>query len=176
MELVGFETADGLRIDGLFVPPRDELSIVHVHGKCGNFYQNDFIKPMLSMFEHAGIGFLSFNNRGHDCIAEGYRRGEFEYVGGSVERFDDCLLDIDAAVEFVREFGCGVIVQGHSSGAEKALHYALERPENVNGIVLLSPSDSYEMQRQFRPQETPEAQTRRLQATGSADFALQLLP
>lgn len=175
MELVAFETEDRLRTDGLFVPPRDDLAVIHVHGKCGNFYQNGFIQPMLSVFEQAGIGFLAFNNRGHDCIAEGYRDGRVEYIGGSVEKFADCLADIDAAVAFVREYADRVIVQGHSNGAEKALQYALARPDLVDGIVLISPSDSYEMQRLYRPQETPENQARRLRVGENPDGDLQLL-
>jgi pimeloyl-ACP methyl ester carboxylesterase len=176
MELVAFETGDRLRTDGLFVPPRGKFTVVHVHGKCGNFYQNDFIKSMLSIFEQAGIGFLTFNNRGHDCIAEGYRNGRVEYVGGSVERFMDCLNDISAAVAFARDYADHVIVQGHSNGAEKALQYALVQPDTIDGIVLLSPSDSYEMQRLYRPQETPEDQARRLSAAGGAGENMHLLP
>lgn len=163
-------------MDGLFVPPRGELTIIHVHGKCGNFYQNDFIKAMLSMFEQVGIGFLAFNNRGHDCIAEGYRAGKVEYVGGSVERFADCLVDIDAAVAFVRRYTGRIIIQGHSNGAEKALHYSLARPDAVDGIALLSPSDSYEMQRLYRPHETPGEQAQRLKADTRASGDMQLLP
>jgi pimeloyl-ACP methyl ester carboxylesterase len=175
MQLVAFETSDDLRTDGLFVPPRDDLIVVHVHGKCGNFYQNDFIKPMLRLSEESGVGFLAFNHRGHDCIAEAYRRGGVGYVGGSLERFADCILDIDAAVAFVRGYAGRVVIQGHSNGAEKALYYALNKPDAIDGVILLSPSDSYEMQRRYRPDETPEEQLVRLQAAPAAG-TLALLP
>ncbi len=176
MELVAFDTPDGLRTDGLFVSPQpDRPIVVHVHGKCGNFYQNDFIKPMLQLFAHAGIGFLTFNHRGHDCIAEAYRDGAVEYVGGSTERFEDCLLDIDGALAFARTYSDGIVLQGHSNGSEKALFYALNRPHALRGLVLISPSDSYEMQRRYRPHEIPSTQAARLAAMAPAAHPWQLL-
>jgi pimeloyl-ACP methyl ester carboxylesterase len=162
LELVAFETADDLRLDGLYIAPRGDLTIVHVHGKCGNFYQNDFLKPMFARFAAGGLGFLTFNHRGHDCVAEAYRRGAVEYIGGSMERFSDCVVDIDAAIAFARDQASRVVIQGHSNGAEKVVYYALAKPDAVEGVVLISASDSYEMQRRYRPQEMPDAQGARL--------------
>lgn len=176
MELVAFDTPDALRCDGLYVPPkRGRPVVVHVHGKCGNFYQNDFIKAMLRLYADAGIGFLTFNHRGHDCLAEAYRHGVVEYVGGSIERFEDCLLDLDGALAFVSAHAENVLLQGHSNGSEKALFYALHRPDALDGLVLISPSDSYEMQRRYRPHETPQAQARRLVASATTTAPWELL-
>jgi pimeloyl-ACP methyl ester carboxylesterase len=176
MELVAFEGRDGIRYDGLFVPPRNDLTVIHVHGKCGNFYQNDFIKTMLNRFHLAGIGFLAFNHRGHDCLAEGYRYGHVEYLGGALEIFEECLIDIDAAVEFARRYAAEVVLQGHSNGSEKALYYASQRHGMVKGLVLLSPSDSYAMQRRYRLGESPKEQLGRLaRMAASSEDKIELL-
>ena len=166
MELIDFTGDDGVRYDGLWVAPRCELVVVHVHGKCGNFYQNDFIKTMLARYANQGIGFLAFNHRGHDCLAEAYRGGRVEYLGGSIESFADCLIDIDAAVSFATAFADKVVLQGHSNGCEKALYFASRRPRVLEGLLLLSPSDSYEMQRRYRSGESPEDQLVRLRSRG----------
>ncbi len=175
IELVAFLTADGLRLDGVFVEPRSDTVIVHVHGKCGNFYQNDFIKSMIQSYGDAGVGFLAFNHRGHDCIAEGYRGDRVEYIGGSVETFEDCILDIDAAVAFAGRYATRVVIQGHSNGSEKALFYGQRRASVPTGLVLISPSDSYAMQCQYRPEESPSSQANRL-ALIPEGTELQLLP
>lgn len=175
MQLVALETADNLRTDGLYVAPRGDVTIIHIHGKCGNFYQNDFLKHMFAMFEDEGLGFLTFNHRGHDCIAEAYRNGTVEYIGGSTERFADCVLDIDAAIDFARRDAKRVVIQGHSNGSEKALHYSLAKPDEIDGVVLISASDSYEMQRRYRPQEMPENQAKRLAKTSAARQGITLL-
>jgi len=131
---------------------------------------------MLQGYAQSGIGFLTFNHRGHDCVAEGYRDGRLEYVGGSVEMFEDCALDIAAAASYVRQYVDKVIVQGHSNGAEKVLFFAQECPDIPSGIVLISPSDSHEMQRRYRRGEDPEAQARRLASFPNRRSGIDLLP
>lgn len=171
MELVHFETDDGIRLDGLWERPANgRPTVVHVHGKCGNFYQNDFIRYMFEGFSQRGIGFLSFNHRAHDCVAEGYRNGEVEYLGGSLESFQDCLLDIDAAITFGQQNGSSTIaLQGHSNGAEKALYYWGRGQLDLDALILLSISDSYDMQWRWLATESPEAQLQRLMAAPAAD-------
>jgi len=166
LQLVAFEGKNGLRYDALLVPPtKHDLMIVHVHGKCGNFYQNDFIKTMLDRYQSEGIGFLAFNHSGHDCVAEAYRHGDLEYVGGALEHFVDLLEDIDSALQFAANFASRCVLQGHSNGCEKVLYFVSHRPGTVRGVLLLSPSDSYEMQRLYLHGETPEDQLSRLSDT-----------
>jgi len=149
-QLVHFLASDGLRLDGLLaVPLRPLAVVVHIHGKCGNFYQNDFIRAMLEIFPAHRLGFLAFNNRGHDCLAEGYLPSGLSYVGGASEIFEESPFDIDGAMRFAAVVAPRVILQGHSNGCEKIL-YSLGRLESAPiGVVLLSPSDSGALQSQY---------------------------
>ena len=162
--LVRFDAADGLRIDGLLSRAgQSRTTIVHVHGKCGNFYQNEFISHMLRLYPARDVNFLSFNHRGHDCLAEGYWNGRVGYVGGSIEEFTESNLDIRAAVEYASRFSDRVILQGHSNGCEKVLFYCASS-EVTHEVVLLSPSDSYQLHAWYIAPETGEAQGERIKA------------
>jgi pimeloyl-ACP methyl ester carboxylesterase len=127
---------DGTPLEGmLYVPPEThtaDTAVIHAHGTWGNFYGNPFIDTFGDLYPQLGYAFLTGNNRGHD--------------GGSItERFDDCVQDLDAWLQFAKDRGCHrVVLQGHSLGALKAIHY-LRKPgpgkEGVRGLILLSPFD-----------------------------------
>lgn len=173
VHLVKFEADDGLTLNGLVAESGSDATVVHVHGKCGNFYENAFIQDMIARYTEAGLNFLAFNNRGHGCVVEAYRHGRVVYVGGSIEEFTECVLDIGAAVRFAATFSQTVVLQGHSHGCEKVLHY-VQTTGALNALILLSPADSHRLQQQFleragtRP-ESVERQVARLRAS----FALR---
>jgi len=135
-ELVTFKNEREFHHDGiLYQDDKHAVTIVHVHGSFGNFYQNEFLRIMADAYVDAGINFLSFNLAGHDAMAEGYRHEwDFEYVGGAITQFDECLLDIQAAVDFVQPFSERVILQGHSIGCDRVLHFCF----NVRANLILS--------------------------------------
>jgi len=163
LQLARFDAEDGLRIDGLLARTDSEITIIHVHGKCGDFYQNEFISYMDDIYPSSGINFLSFNHRGHDCLAEGYLNGKVTYLGGSVERFEDTVIDINAAIKYVSQFSRRIILQGHSNGCEKILYYATKVNSDIE-LIMLSPSDSYRMQTYYIAPETVDHQLVRLKA------------
>jgi pimeloyl-ACP methyl ester carboxylesterase len=133
---------------------------VHVHGWDGNFYENRFIDHAADVCARQGIGFLSGNNRGHDYIADILRdrsqkakakrqkakvtdRFDYVQVGGMYEKLADSVADIRAWIDFAAGRGAKrVILQGHSHGAIKVVHYlATTHDPRVCGLILLSPSD-----------------------------------
>ena len=67
---------------GYLATAKDSIpaTVIHIHGSCGNFYENAFIATMARLYTARGVNFLSFNNRGHDCIAEAYQNGRLVYV------------------------------------------------------------------------------------------------
>jgi pimeloyl-ACP methyl ester carboxylesterase len=150
-----FVTDDGLELQGLWVAPGRPggRAVVHVHGWDGNCYENRFIDHAARVASAAGYGFLAFNNRGHDYIADLLRpaKGDYVQLGGMYERLSDCVPDIAAAIDFVVRRGCReVVLQGHSHGAIKAAHYCATRADRrVHGLVLLSPSDDLGWGRQM---------------------------
>ena len=162
-ELVTFKNLAGFHHDGiLYERPQHRTTVIHVHGSLGNFYQNEFLRVMAAVYTAHGINLLSFNLRGHDALAEGYRNEwDFEYAGGSIATFTECVIDLQAAVDFVAPFSDRIILQGHSMGCDRVLHYLLSTGADYDAI-LLSPCDSYQLQANWIAPETVEHQIARL--------------
>lgn len=175
--LVTFESPTGFQLDGiLFGDDNFSTYVVHVHGSLGNFYQNRFLRVMAKRYAEAGMGLLSFNLSSHDGLAEGYRNDDdFEYSGGSVVNFDRCLDDIEGAVAFAEGLGDRIVLQGHSMGCDRVLHYLINRGKTYD-CVLLGPCDSYQLQRKWIAPETVEEQVERLKRAARLEKQLDWLP
>lgn len=135
--LVRVSTKDNVQLQGLHFRSSDRASkeiIIHFHGTWGNFYGNSFIDYFAESYLNNGYSFLTVNTRGHD-------------EGSITERFDDSIKDIEEWLRFAAGQGYRkVILQGHSLGALKAIHFAsnanlADYPIEVAGIILLSPFD-----------------------------------
>ena len=169
--LVKISAADGQELDGMLYEADDSIAtVLHVHGSLGNFYHQPFIPVLARVLTREGINLLSCNMRTHDGIAEGYdREGEMKYIGGSVARFETCVADIQGAVMWSGELGRKVYLQGHSLGCDRVLHY-LENTGAELSPILLSPCDSYQLQRdwlgaeKFSRQQTALGERKKIQA------------
>lgn len=146
--LHSIHTEDGLLLHGVLYRPEKETQrvLVHVHGMAGNFYENLFLGFLAKTLTDNGIAFCAFNNRGNGHITDFVRvkNGKKDFVthGSSGERFEDCLLDIQAYVNFVKGEGLTKVhVSGHSLGAPKVIYYAFKTGEDLQSIILLSPPD-----------------------------------
>ena len=176
-ELCRVRTSDGLELQGLFVPPASgpaETTVVHIHGLSGNFYENRFVDHLAEAASGAGANFIAANNRGHEYIADFISESSdgavtSKQIGGAFEVFEDCLKDIEAWVDFARGRGARrIVLEGHSHGALKATHYLTRLGDPaaepgaapaagssagssvhpaIAGLVLLSPSDDFGLQR-----------------------------
>ena len=150
-KLVKIATADGYELDGILYEAEESIAtVLHVHGSLGNFYQQPFIPVFAQMLTREGINLLSCNMRTHDGIAEGYdTEGMMKYVGGSLTRFETCVEDIQGAVSWSRKkLGPKVYLQGHSLGCDRVLHFLESTTEELSPI-LLSPCDSYQLQKEW---------------------------
>ena len=160
---IEFAAADGILLQGLLfeADQRSNASaaVAHLHGLAGSFYENAFIRVMAEQYTASGVAFLSFNNRGHDYIADlrvvgqkpGSRQG-----GGAHEVFSECTLDVVAAVGALEHAGYRhVYLQGHSTGANKAVYAVADRGArlNVSGIILMSPCDDIALMLKARGSE-----------------------
>jgi pimeloyl-ACP methyl ester carboxylesterase len=126
-----------------------ELALVFVHGVAMNFYL-----PPLFVFgqELATRGFHSFviNTRGHDWIS---RAGNLAKFGGAAyEMLEDCLSDLDGALEYLKQQGYHrYILIGHSLGAIKSIIYqGTRRRSDVAGIVSCSAPRQFYSERAAR--------------------------
>ena len=142
-------TKDKIELHGLLFEPNRKTSnaLIHVHGWTGNFYENKFIDFIAKKVVSKGFAFLTLNNRGAGIISDFIKRkrSKVDYIkiGGSLEKFKDCIFDIKAAVDFLNKKGYKkIILQGHSLGCQKITFYKYKtKDRRINGLVLLAPVD-----------------------------------
>ena len=149
--LVQTETADKLVLNGILsIPNKNSKNIVlHIHGTSGSFYWNSFYSYLSKMSVDLGLTFLATNNRGSGVYE--VEKGTV-YHGASLEKFEDCLLDIDAWIEFCLSKGyTNIILEGHSFGTEKSVYYLVKGKykDKIKAVILLGFSDTVGTQRSY---------------------------
>lgn len=152
VHLADIITPKRFRLNGIwFGPKKAKRVVILVHGLGGNML-NSFASNMARVLIDADTAVLSFNNRGHGLISKVYRdspktqKGYISVTAGSVhEVFEDCLDDIDGAVQYARKHGAKeVFLAGHSTGCQKSIYWAYKRRSvGVKGIILLAPISDY---------------------------------
>jgi len=129
-----------------FGPKRPKRTILWVHGLSSSMFSK------LDIVEHLvdkETAVLVFNNRGHDNVARiSNASGKRLIAGAAYERFEDCVDDIQGAVNFAKRQGSkDLYIVGHSTGCQKAAFWAIKNGEKkgsiVRGIVLLAPGSDY---------------------------------
>jgi alpha-beta hydrolase superfamily lysophospholipase len=140
VSLVRVRTRDGVWLDGIIAEPtrRRRAALVWVHGLGSVFSSGQaLIRELSTRANAAGIGYIKLNTRGHDTVAG---RGQ-QLAGAAFERFGESVLDIRAMIALAVKSGYDkVILAGHSTGANKVLHYAARtRDRRVIGLILLGP-------------------------------------
>jgi len=140
VSLVRARTRDGVFLDGVSVAPRrrGRVALLWVHGLGSVFSSGQpLIAELSARLTRAGIAYFKLNTRGHDVVAGRGRR----LAGAAYERFGDSVEDIRAMIALARDCGYRhVVLAGHSTGANKVLHYvARSRDRRVTGLLLLGP-------------------------------------
>lgn len=155
-QVVYFNAIDDYVYTGLLFRaiPQSRKTIIHIHGMCGNMLSFSSILQLADNYMLNGYNLLTFNLKTHDCIAEG-NWGEnknsndyFFYVGGSLEPFERCIIDIESAVEYCNQFSDEIILQGHSMGCERIITYQLVTKKHFN-TILISPCDARQLQEDY---------------------------
>lgn len=102
--IVKVKTSDGLVLHGLLTEPTEHTKtiVIHIHGSSGNFYGNNYFELLTNSVFDLGIAYLSTNNRGNHIYE--LEKGNV-YYGVSLEKFEDCVLDINAWIEFALNKG-----------------------------------------------------------------------
>ncbi len=129
-EEVAFSAADGLTLQGWFVPAEQADAPAIVYAPATSHDQRSGLS-LLPVFHEAGYHVLLFSYRGH-AHSEG-RIGQFTY--GDAES-----SDVDAAVKFLHEAKgvSRIAVIGHSVGAVSAILSAARNPL-VGAVVAVAP-------------------------------------
>jgi len=151
--IVQVKTKDGLWLYGLYLrADKNDTVFINVHGTASNFYEEYFIEIFANIFLKEGVSILSTNNRGAG-VYDAYQKS-----GAAVEKFEDCLTDIDAWIGFaIGEGYKKIILSGHSLGTEKAVYYMSNGKyvDKVTSVVLMAPSDSYGSHRMLNGERNP---------------------
>ena len=147
---VEMRSIDNIAMHGILFEPDNgsDIIVIHHHGMEGNFYENTFISFMAQIYTEKGISFLTYNNRGHDYICDlkmDTTDGVKSIKGGTAyENIGDNANDVEGAVNYCKGKGYRkIVLQGHSSGANKVVYAMATRNIDVFATVLLSPCDDY---------------------------------
>ena len=141
-------TEDKLILSGNLYSPDlpSKKVILHIHGMGGSFYENRFLDFMANEFTAKGYSFLCVNNRGAGYFSDFPMAGEkesYKHIGNAYEKFEECVYDIRAGIDFLEEEGyTEIILQGHSLGSVKVAYYVAKTHDaRVSKLILVSPSD-----------------------------------
>ena len=140
VSLVSARTRDGVALDGVAAHPRGRrgTALLWVHGLGSTFSSGQpLIRALSARLNAAGLGYFKLNTRGHGVVT----RAGTRLAGAAFERFGESIHDIRAAMALAGASGYRrVILAGHSTGANKVLHYmARTRDRRVAGLMLLGP-------------------------------------
>jgi alpha-beta hydrolase superfamily lysophospholipase len=127
-------------LDGIVVEPRGRRrrAVLWIHGLGSSFASGQPLTRELSArFIAEGIAYFKFNTRGHDPVS----RAGGRLAGAAFEPFTRCVEDIRAMIGLAARRGYAeIVLAGHSTGANKALHYmARTRDRRVRLLMLLGP-------------------------------------
>ena len=131
--LVWFKATDGLELQGFLVEPKRKLNkiAIFIHGMGGEFIWKELLFSS-KLFLTFGISFFAINTRGAGIIRRFYTKKKSYKLGMAFEKFEDCVKDIEGAINFVKENGYNhVILIGHSSGCQKAIYYLYRTNEKT---------------------------------------------
>ena len=147
MKHVEFPTQDGLTLPGLLFEAKDSKKVaIHLHGNGSSsiFYDVADSLDLPNELNKKGITLLKFNNRGAHIIKKLNVKENGVVVdrkryGCAYEIIKECVLDIDAAVEYLKTLGyTEFYLIGHSTGANKVCVYNHYKPKNVFKKYILT--------------------------------------
>ena len=140
-------TRDELRLPMIhFESNKKDICIICIHGMCGTIIDNYFATVWGKLLAKNDIGFIYEHNRGHSIENDIVMKdGSFKRCGCMYEIFEDCIYDIDLAIQTAKEKGYKrIILLGHSLGCNKVIYYYYKKHPNILGMILASAPDMIE--------------------------------
>ena len=137
-------TRDGLRLPMIhFESNKKDICVICIHGMCGTIIDNYFATVWGNLLAKNGMGFIYEHNRGHSIENDIVMKdGSFKRCGCMYEIFEDCIYDIDLAIQTAKEKGYKrIILLGHSLGCNKVIYYYYKKHPNILGMILASAPD-----------------------------------
>ena len=119
-------TTDGLRLPLVHFESSDkDICVIFIHGMCQTILDNYFAIVCGETLANNNIGFLYEHNRGHSIENDILMKdGSYKRYGCMYEIFEDCIIDIDLAIQKAKDLGYKrFILMGHSYGCNKLIFY-----------------------------------------------------
>lgn len=154
IDLQKITTRDGIELRGGIAWPllrrgfggraasRGKTALVLLHGLCGSPYAwFERLEPLIATCRRERIAVASFSTRGSGTVQSFHRAEKKFRGGGAFEKFEDCVHDIRAMIDFLARNGYRrIVLIGHSTGANKAVYYLYKTHDRrVKKLVLLGP-------------------------------------
>lgn len=160
--IISFNSCSGYRCKGILYETETPLgTVIHIHGSYGNFYDNGFIQTLASYYNQIHLNLLAFNLETHGVVSDGFKEDRYGYFGGAISSYETSVDDIAGAIEYAKQFGNMILLQGHSQGTDKILNF-LWKTGTMYPAILLSPCDSYKLQELWIAPERVETQIARI--------------
>ena len=142
-------TKDNMRLPMVhFNTNEKDICVIFVHGMCQTIIDNYFAIVCGNLLLENKIGFLYAHNRGYSIENDILMKdGTYTRCGCMYEIFEDCVLDIDLAIEKAKELGYKrIILMGHSYGCNKLIYYYYKKRPDILGVILSSAPDMVGLQ------------------------------
>ena len=125
-----------------------DICVIFIHGMCQTIIDNYFATVWGNILAKNNVGFVYEHNRGHSIENDTLMRdGSYARYGCMYEIFEDCILDIDLAINKAKELGYKrFILIGHSYGCNKLIYYYYKKQPNILGLILASAPDMIGLQ------------------------------
>lgn len=144
MKIIDVETKRGDVLCGCWYGENyRDVCVIITNGTCGNIFENKFLRDVGELLEKNGESFIYAHNSGaFHRIDMQTKNGQ--PLGNTYDLFDNCLDDLQAYINFVKEQGYKhIILGGHSYGANKVIYYlSKNQDEKIDKYILISPTDT----------------------------------
>ena len=137
-------TTDGLKLPMVhFESEEKDICVLCIHGMCGTIIDNFFASVWGKLLAEKNIGFIYEHNRGHSIENDIVMKdAPTKRYGCMYEIFEECLYDIDLAIETAKRKGYQrFILLGHSYGCNKVIYYYYKKHPTILGLILASAPD-----------------------------------
>ncbi len=137
-------TKDNMRLPMVhFESDVKDICVIFIHGMCQTIIDNYFAIVCGKILSKNNIGFIYEHNRGYSIENDILMKdGSYTRCGCMYEIFEDCILDIDLAIEKAKELGYKrIILMGHSYGCNKVIYYYYKKHPSILGMILASAPD-----------------------------------
>lgn len=151
LEHHSFLTQDHLELPALLyrtnMTTKRVALFLHGNGSASVFYKAQKMQTFAQELTQVDCAFFAFNNRGAHYIKKfSYQNGDTKeqyFMGTALEKIADCVLDINAAITFLKTLGFSeFILVGESTGANKICVFdSLQNKNDCIGYALVGGGD-----------------------------------